>query len=71
MTDKRLMRLVGQRVRELRRERGLTQEDMTRFGFTSRPYQRIEHGERNLTLKTLNKLAEAFEVSIAELLPRD
>ena len=66
MTDKRLMRLVGQRVRQLRTERGLTQEAMGEFGFDSRYYQRIESGERNVTLKTLNKLARVFKVPVKD-----
>ncbi len=69
MTDKKLMRLVGQRLRQLRTERDMTQEDMTDFGFDYRYYQRIESGERNVTLKTLNKLASAFKVPIKNLFP--
>lgn len=67
MTDKRLMQLVGKRVRELRIARGLKQEDMCRFGFDYKYYQRIEYGQKNLTLKTLNKLANAFGVPLSEL----
>ena len=33
MTDKRLMELLGKRVRQLRIERRLKQEEMCRFGF--------------------------------------
>ncbi len=67
MTDKRLMELVGKRVRQLRIERGLKQEEMCRFGFDYKYYQRIEYGEKNLTLKSLNKLAKAFGVPMSEL----
>ena len=67
MTDKRLMELLGKRVRQLRIERGLKQEEMCRFGFDYKYYQRIEYGEKNLTLKSLNKLAKAFGVPISEL----
>ena len=67
MTDKRLMELLGKRVRQLRIERGLKQEEMCRFGFDYKYYQRIEYGEKNLTLKSLNKLAEAFGVPMSEL----
>lgn len=67
MTDKRLMQLVGKRVRELRIARGLKQEDMCQFGFDYKYYQRIEYGEKNLTLKTLNKLAEGLGVPVSEL----
>ena len=61
------MRLIGKRVRQLRTEKGLRQEDMCEFGFDYKYYQRIEYGEKNLTLKTLNKLAKAFDVPVAEL----
>jgi transcriptional regulator with XRE-family HTH domain len=68
MTDERLMRLVGDRVRQLRLERGLRQEEMCRFGFEYKYYQRIEYGQKNLSLKTLNRLSEAFDVKVSELL---
>ena len=41
---------------------------MSRYGFEYRYYQHIEYGERNLTLKTLNKLAKALGVQPSELL---
>ena len=68
MKDERLMKLVGRRARLLRKANGLTQEDMNRFGFEYRYYQRIEYGERNISLKTINKLARAFGVHPSELL---
>ena len=66
MTDERLIRLVAQHVQRLRKAKGLTQEDMQDFGFNYRYYQRIEAGEKNLSLKTLNKLAKAFGVDVSE-----
>ncbi len=68
MTDERLMQLVGERARQLRIAKGLRQEDMCQFGFEYKYYQRIEYGEKNLTLKTLNKVAKAFGIPISELL---
>jgi len=61
------MRMVGKRVRELRLARGFKQEDMCQFGFEYKYYQRIEYGQKNLSLKTLNKLAKAFGVTVSEL----
>ena len=58
----------GERVRELRQKRGLTQEDMQDFGFSLRHYQRIEAG-RSVTLATVWKLAAAFHVAPRQLLP--
>jgi len=67
MTDERLMKQVGKRVRELRLARGLTQEDLCRHGFEYKYFQRIEYGQKNLSLRTLNKLAKAFSVPVSEL----
>lgn len=67
MTDERLMRMVGKRIKELRLERGLKQEEMCQFGFEYKYYQRIEYGQKNLSLKTLNKLANAFGVPVSEI----
>ena len=62
------MKQVGQRIGQLRRARGLKQEDMCRFGFDYKYYQRIEYGQKNLTLRTINRLAEAFCVEAADIL---
>jgi transcriptional regulator with XRE-family HTH domain len=67
MTDEALKRQLGKRISQLRLVRGLKQEDMCRFGFEYKYYQRIEYGEKNLTLKTLNKLANSFGVDVSEL----
>ena len=68
MTDERLLKVMGKRVRDLRQKAGLTQEDMMSYGFERRYFQRIESGTVNLSLKSLNKLAKAFRVSISELM---
>ena len=67
MTDERLMKQVGKRARELRIARGLKQEEMCRFGFEYKYYQRIEYGQKNLSLRTLNRLAKAFGLPVSEL----
>lgn len=71
MTDERLLKLVGKRIRPLRLERGLKQEEMCRFGFDYKYYQRIEYGQKNLSIKTLNRLAKAFGIAVAELFTFD
>ena len=68
MTDERLLKLVGKRAKELRLKTGLTQEDMMSHGFERRYYQRIEAGEVNLSLKSLNKLAKVFGIPVWELI---
>ncbi|MFH1965523.1 MAG: helix-turn-helix transcriptional regulator [Acidobacteriota bacterium] len=67
MTDEQLQRLLGKRIQQLRLERGLKQEEMCQFGFEYKYYQLIEYGEKNLSLKILNRLSKAFKIEIAEL----
>ena len=57
------------KISELRRENGLTQEDMERFELSLRQYQRIENGDTvNVTLSNLFKIAKAFKLDINQLL---
>ena len=67
MTDEELRRKLGQRVQQLREAKGLRQEDMCEFGFDYKYYQRIEYGQKNLTLELLNRLAHAFDIPVGEL----
>lgn len=62
----RLIENVGLRIGELRQKAGLTQADVAeRVEMTLTNYQRIEHGLQNLTLKTMVKIANAIDVSVA------
>jgi transcriptional regulator with XRE-family HTH domain len=71
MTDERFMRLVAGRIQHLRKAKHLTQEDMQDHGFSYRYYQRIEAGQQNLTLKTLNRIGKALGVPAWELIKVD
>jgi transcriptional regulator with XRE-family HTH domain len=58
----------GDRVRELRQTRGISQEDLAFKSGMHRTYLGgIERGERNPTLKNIAKLAKALGVSLPEL----
>jgi len=57
------------RIIELRKKKGLTQEDMEKYELSLRQYQRIEQGETtNITLSNLFKIAKAFDISLHDLL---
>lgn len=61
----------GQRLRELRQERGGTQNSMAAYlGRTVSKYQKIEYGQVNVSALTLIALSEYFHVSIDYLLGR-
>ena len=64
----RVLRAVGRRVGELRRERGLTQEQLAEILELSVRYvQFVESGEENLTVTTLVKIANGLRVPVADL----
>jgi len=58
----------GERLRELRKEKGLAQDELaTKAGLNSSYVGFIERAQRNPTLETISKLASALEVDIEEL----
>lgn len=58
----------GERVRDLRKERGLSQEQLAFKADLHRTYiGMIERAEKNITLINIEKIAIALEVSVAEL----
>ncbi|MND57387.1 anaerobic benzoate catabolism transcriptional regulator [compost metagenome] len=68
-----MRKLVGRNFLRLRREKGLTQEDVEqRSGFSQQYLSGLEQGKRNPTIITLYELAQALSVSHVELvLPDD
>ena len=59
-------RALGTRVRELRKKRGYSQEDMLSFGFSTRHWQQVEAG-RPITVTTLLRICEVFGVPMSKL----
>ncbi len=61
---------VQKRIKELRLECGLSQEDLMDYEISLRTIQRIEQCKEpvNITLLTLHRLANAFGVKTKELL---
>ena len=58
----------GERVRELRKEKGLSQEQLAFKANLHRTYiGMIERAEKNITLINIEKLAKALEVKVREL----
>ena len=59
---------VGFRIREVRQERGLSQEKLAALADLHRAYiGQIERGEKNNGLKNLEKIAKALHVNIKDL----
>ena len=63
-----LAKELGERIKELRKKTGLSQEkfalkiDMDRTYFAT-----VESGKRNISLQNIEKIAKGLDVSLAEL----
>jgi transcriptional regulator with XRE-family HTH domain len=67
-----LQRIVGRNLRAHRRARGLSQEAFADELDVHRTYMGgLERGERNLTLKSLERIAERLELDPVDLLRED
>lgn len=67
-----MRRLVGRNLARLRKEKGLTQEQLEeRSGFSQQYLSGLERGQRNPTIVSLYELAQALGVSHVELVRPD
>lgn len=67
-----MRKLVGRNLARLRREKGLTQEELSlRSGFSQQYLSGLENGRRNPTIVTIHELAMTLEVSHLDLLAID
>ncbi|SIS60138.1 helix-turn-helix domain-containing protein [Belliella pelovolcani] len=58
----------GNRLKALRKEKGLSQEELALKSGLNRPYiSGIEQGKRNVSLEVMEKLAEALGVGIGSM----
>jgi transcriptional regulator with XRE-family HTH domain len=66
LNHQKFFHLLGERIRKLRRQRGLSQEDMISYGFSARHWQQIEAG-RPITVLTLLRICAVFRTSVERL----
>lgn len=72
MSKKNILIAFGEKVRELRKEKGLSQEDLSFKADLHRTYiGMIERAEKNITLINIEKIAKALEVQPDELLKKN
>lgn len=63
----RQVQLVGRKIRDLRKERKLTQMELSaRLGIQQSDLSRMEQGEYRVSLDTLFKILAEFKMSIGE-----
>ena len=60
----------GERLREIRMKKGVSQEALAELAGLHRTYvSSIERGERNISIVNIAKLAEALELPIRDFFP--
>ena len=68
MNKKIILISFGDRVRELRKEKGLSQEELSFKTGLHRTYiGMIERAEKNITLTNIEKIAKALDIDIKNL----
>jgi len=59
--------LVGQRIKEIRSEKSMSQEDVANTAEMERSFvTHIESGRRNISIDTLQRILDALDVSFKE-----
>ena len=69
MADTDIQERFGERVRQLRKECGWSQEELAQNSGLDRSYMGgVERGERNIALRNIEALANALEITLSELM---
>lgn len=65
---KNLFEILGKRIKEERKKRGLTQERLAELaGISNNFISYIESGRKTASLKTIKKIADILELPLSEL----
>lgn len=63
---------IGNRIKQLRNSRGISQEELADHADLNRAFfGQIERGQKNATVKTLNKICMALDISLHEFFSYD
>lgn len=66
-TLKESLKILGSRIRELRKSKNLTQFELAeKIGLSTNFIGMVERGERNTTVDKIFKLAKAFNITMEE-----
>lgn len=67
--SRRMVRVLADNIRRLRKKRGLSQEELADMCNLHRTYVgSVERGERNVTLSTMEVIASALNITVPALL---
>ena len=63
-----IQQLIGNRIREIRKEKGYSQEELAALADLDRTYMTsVECGKRNISIVNLHRIAKALGVTLDEL----
>lgn len=69
MDDKAYLKKLGERIKQLRLEKGMRQVDLSeKIGIEDSALRRIESGRVNSSINMLRKIAKGLEIEIIDLL---
>lgn len=72
MNDEEILKNLGLKLKYKRLQKGYTQETLAEIIDVHEKYiGKIETGKQNITIKTLNRIANALEIDIHSLLMFD
>jgi transcriptional regulator with XRE-family HTH domain len=68
MEDKNILQIISKKMKLYRNKKGLSQEKLAEKSNLHRTYiGAVERAEKNLTIKSLSKIANALEIDIEML----
>ncbi|PWA12697.1 transcriptional regulator [Pueribacillus theae] len=63
-----LKKIIGERIRNFRKDKGLSQEELAHMSKLHSTYiGQLERGEKNATLESIEKVANALNISLETL----
>ena len=74
MEKSEILKIIGQNVKRIRHDKGLTQVDLVgkiKAQIDTTNISRIEKGRTNATIHTLFRISQALEVSLSEVCKLD
>ena len=72
MTEKALLKKIGSRIKQIRLEQGISQQELAaRLDYEKSNMSRLESGTVNPTIATLFKVSKALNIPLLNLLDID
>lgn len=69
MKEKDLLLKIGERIKELRTEKGISQQELAAaLDIEKSNMSRLESGRVNMGVRTIYRIARALDISMSELL---